>query len=344
MFFISDTMAGAAPEILKAVEAVNDGLFLGYEGDPVCEEMKAQFAKIFETEVSVFLVATGTASNALALSVMTPPYGAVFAHEGAHINVDECGAPEFYTQGTKLAAIKGANGKLTCEGVRAALTNFPKGVVHRMQPGGLSLSQATELGTIYTVDEINALSEFAQSHGMATHMDGARFANALVALGCSPAEMTWRAGVDVLSFGATKNGALMAEAVVFFNQDLVGDFAYRQKRGGHLFSKSRFSAGQFLGYFKDDLWLKLARRSNDLAGRLEAGLMELPGYELACPVQTNQVFVTMSRELVLRWQEAGAQFYIWSGDPAQERQLVRLVCSWKTTDEQVDQLLEVARG
>ncbi|TNE41286.1 MAG: low specificity L-threonine aldolase [Alphaproteobacteria bacterium] len=344
MLFISDTTAGVVPEILQALEKANDGMFLGYEGDPVCRDMKARFAEVFESDVSVFLVATGTAANALALSVMTPPYGVVFAHDGSHINVDECGAPEFYTQGAKLAAIKGANGKIDPTGITAALNDFPKGVVHRMQPGGVSISQATERGTIYSLEEIKAISDLAKSHGMATHMDGARFANALVALNCSPADMTWRAGVDVLSFGATKNGALMAEAVVFFNTDLVKDFAYRQKRGGHLFSKSRFSAGQFLGYFQDDLWRRLARHSNAMAAKLGARLAALPGYELDCPVDTNQIFVKMSSDRVRHWQEAGVQFYLWSGDPTEARQLVRLVCSWKTTDEQVDQLLEVAKG
>src|ERR1700733_9004355 len=239
MNFASDNVTGVAPEILAAIVAANDGAVASYGDDPITGRVASRLAEIFEHEVAVFPVATGTAANALALAALTPPWGAVFCHEVSHIAVDEANAPEFYSGGAKLATLPGADGKLSAETI-AKLLPGGLGVVHHAQPAVVSLTQATECGTAYRPAEIAAIAEIAHHHGLAVHMDGARFANALVQLGCTPAEMTWRAGIDALSFGATKNGALAAEAIVFFDKAKAESLPFRRKRAGHLFSKMRF--------------------------------------------------------------------------------------------------------
>src|SRR6185312_1799022 len=241
---------------------------------------------------AVFPVATGTAANALALAALTPPWGAIYCHEAAHIQSDECGAPEFFAAGAKLLPLAGEDAKLMPATVEAAL--LERGVVHHVQPSALSISQATEAGTLYRPAEIAALGALARRHGLALHMDGARFANAVAALGCAPADLTWRAGVDALSFGATKNGALAAEAVIFFDPAKAADLAYRRKRAGHLFSKMRFLSAQLDAYLADGLWLRNARHANAMAARLGQGLARLPGARLVHPVEANEVFVELA--------------------------------------------------
>lgn len=338
MIFTSDNVAGAAPEILRAVvEAAEAGPMASYGGDPITERLAGRIAELFETEVSVFPVATGTAANALALSALVPPYGSVYCHHDAHINTDECGAPEMFTAGAKIVGLKGAHGRVEAETLRQALEKAPVGFVHAVQPAALSLSQATEAGTVYAPDEVAALSGIAKGYGLGVHMDGARFANALVRLGCTPAELTWKAGVDVLSLGATKNGALAAEAVVFFRKDLAEGFGYRRKRAGHLFSKMRFLSAQLDAYLADGLWLRLAHHANRMADRLADGLLMIEGADLHDPVEANEVFVGLPDAVIEGLLARGYRFYRWDGN------VVRLVTSFATKPEAVDALLADAR-
>jgi len=336
--FCSDNASGAAPQILRALEAANSGAAMPYGEDDTTRRVAARLAEIFETEAAVFPVATGTAANALALSVMAPPYGAIYCHALAHIHVDECGAPEFYTGGAKLIPLAGAHGKLDPATLKDAIKDA--GVVHAVQPAALSLTQASESGTVYSPAEVGALAEVARTHGLGLHMDGARFANALVSGNYSPAELTWKAGVDALSFGATKNGALGAEAVILFKPELARAFAYRRKRGGHLFSKMRFLSAQLDAYLGDDLWLRNARHANALAARLAEGLAALPGASLCHPVEANEIFARLPEAVIAGLLDEGFAFYLWG--PEAERE-VRLVVSFNTDPKDVDAFLAAAR-
>ncbi len=343
MNFKSDNTAPAAPEILAALARANDGVASSYGDDQVTDRLKAKLSALFEKDVAVFPVATGTAANSLALATMTPHYGAIFCHEGAHIHVDECGAPEFYTQGAKLVPLKGARGKVTPEAVKAALAHHQRGFVHHAQPATISITQATELGTVYTATELEALSRLAKSERLSLHVDGARFANAIAHLKCSPAEATWKSGVDALSFGFTKNGAIAAEAVIFFDPDRAADIAYRRKRAGHLFSKMRYLSAQIEAMLDAGLWLKLAARANAAATRLADGLRTVPGVTLEHPVEANELFVRLPSIAAMKALEAaGAKFYEWE-PPTEGRPLLRLVCAFSTTDAEVDAFLAAAR-
>jgi len=337
MNFMSDNVAGAAPEIMAAVQAANDGTAPSYGADPWTARVEKRLEELFERPVTVFPVATGTAANALALSVMTPPWGAVYCHAESHINTDECGAPELYTGGAKLVTLPGAHAKLDPATLEAALAEAHPGFVHAVQPAALSLTQATEAGTSYTPAEVAALTEIACRHKLLVHMDGARFANAVAHLGCSPAEVTWKAGVDALSFGATKNGAMAAEAVVFFNRDLAESFGYRRKRAGHLLSKMRFVSAQLDAYLADGLWLKLAGHANAQAARLAEGLTALPGVSLRDPVEANELFVAMPDALKDGLETRGFKFYRW------DDRVIRLVTAWNTEASAVEAFLSAAR-
>jgi threonine aldolase len=350
MNFASDNTAGVAPAILDAMVRANDGYALGYGGDEVTARVEQRFADLFEHEVAVFLVPTGTAANALALAQLTPPWGAVLCHVESHIATDECGATEFYGGGVKLVTLPGEGCKIAPAILQAALERGPWGGPHHVTPAALSLSQATEAGTNYRASEIRRLAEIAHGHGVAVHLDGARFANALVRTNATPAELTWRAGVDFLSFGATKGGALAAEAVIFFDPARTTGMPERRKRGGHLLSKHRFLAAQLDAYLKDDLWLELARHANRMADRLAEGLA-VAGIKPAWPVEANEVFVPLNAEADRRLKAAGAMYYPWS--PASlpagvvlppDVTLVRLVTSFSTTDGEVDRFVAVARG
>ena len=296
------------------------------------------------------MVATGTAANALGLSAMTGPSGTVFCHLDAHIRVDESGAPEFLTSGARMWGLSGRHGKLTPDSIATGLAQVPHGVVHHGCPSAISISQASEYGTIYSLEDIEALAQVAHDNQLGLHMDGARFANALVALDTSPAEMTWKRGVDVLSFGATKNGAWCAEAVVFFNNDLAKDFIYRRKRAGHLFSKMRFASAQFEGYFEADHWLDNARHANAMAARLATGIKQSPGSRLPWPVEANEVFAILPRSKADHAESLGAQFYPWPAidlqpqdQPLEGEILIRLVCSYRTSATEVDAFLDAIR-
>lgn len=290
MFFTSDNGSGAAPEIMAALTRANTGFARGYGADDIMTRVTAQIRHLFDApDAAVYLVATGTAANALALASYIQPYHAVFAHTAAHIAVDECGAPEFFTNGAKLIPVAGDHGKMTPDTLSAALTRIGNGGVHGVQRGMLSITNLTEAGTAYSAAEVAALTALAKSYHLPVHMDGARFANALVATGASPADMTWRAGVDVLSFGGTKNGCLGVEAVVMFDPAKAWEFELRRKRGGHLLSKHRYLSAQFEAYLADDLWLRLAKTANQMGTQLAAGVAKLPDARLLHPADRKSV-------------------------------------------------------
>lgn len=335
----SDNATGVAPEIIRAIEAANASTAMPYGNDDLTRQVEAKLSEVFETEVTAFPVGTGTAANVLSLSVMTPPFGVVYCHEGAHIHVDECGGAEFYTGGAKLYPLSGPNGKISPDALRAAITGV--GEPHHAQPATVSLTQATEAGTLYTPDDVAAIAEVARANRLNLHMDGARFANAVAALRCSPADVTWRAGVDALSFGATKNGGMSAEAVVFFKRDLAETFEYRRMKGGHLFSKMRFLSAQLQAYLHDDLWLRNARHANAMAARLAEGLRALPGAELVNPVEANELFVRLPEPVVAGLLDQGFRFYRWGGPRSTE---VRLVTAFNTDPADIDRFLQAARA
>ena len=310
MYFASDNTAGVAPEILDALGRANSGYALGYGNDDCTKRVEQRFADIFEKDVAVFLVPTGTVANALALAHVTPPWGAVLCHADSHIATDECGAPEFFGGGIKLIGLTGEGGKISAATLRAALERGAWGGPHHVTPAALSLSQATESGTIYRVAEIRELAEIAHARGMAVHVDGARLGNALARMNVSPAEATWKAGVDVLSFGATKGGAMGAEAVIFFDPRRGADMLSRRKRGGALASKHRFIAAQMEAFLADDLWLRLARHANAMADALSAGL-SAAGCKPVWPVEANEVFAPIPLEADKRLKAAGAMYYPW---------------------------------
>ncbi len=336
--FRSDNVAGVAPEVLAALATANRGRESSYGDDTVTKRLEAGLAELFEHEVAVFPVATGSAANALALATVVPGWGSVLCHPEAHIATDECGAPEFYSTGAKLAAIEGAHGKITAQAVDAFAGRNRRGV-HQAKPMAVSISQATEAGTCYTPDETAAIGDVCRRHGLTFHMDGARLANALVYLGCSPAEATWRSGVDILSFGLTKNGAMAAEAVVFFNLAQAGDFAFRRKRGGHLFSKMRFASAQFEAQLEGGLWLRLAGHANGLAARIGTALSALPGIKLLHPVEANELFVLMPLAVIERLEQSGFRFYRWE---TPEGPCIRLVTAFDTDEADVQALIAAA--
>ena len=335
--FRSDNVATVAPEILEALARVNRDPATSYGGDAHSEAVNEVFSALFEAEVTVFPVSTGTAANALALAASVRPYGAILCHEHAHIHTAEGGATEAFTGGAKLLPLPGAGFRLTTDSLAQALAAIEWGVRNRAQPDALSITQASEHGTVYRLDEIAALGAMARGAGLKVHMDGARFANALATLGCSPAEMTWRSGVDILSFGATKNGAMSTEAIVVFDPALVEPLSYRLRRAGQTWSKMRFAAAQLLAYVEDGLYLRLAGRSNGLARRLGDAMAALPGISLLAPVEANLVFLSMPAPVIDGLLGAGVRLGRRGGN------VVRLVTRFDGQDEEIDRLIEIAR-
>lgn len=333
MNFESDNASAVATEAIEAIARENDGPATGYGADATTERLHRRFAELFEHEVAAFLVPTGTAANALALAHCTPPWGAIYCHAQAHINADECGAPEFFSDGAKLIPVPGAHGKLTPEAVAATLGDVRAADQHRVVPSVLSLTQSTEAGTVYGAAEIGALTALARRHGLAVHMDGARFANAVAALGCAPADITWRAGVDVLAFGVTKVGAVGAEAILFFDPARAADFVYRRKRAGHLLSRMRFVAAQFEAMLEGGLWLRLASHANAMAARLAAGIAATRGAALLHPVEANEIFARLPDGAVERLRGQGFRFYDWGAGAA------RFVTAFATQAADVDALI-----
>ena len=350
MFFVSDNAAPVAPEVMAALARANAGYAMPYGNDAIMAEVRAAIRTAFEApEAAVYLVATGTTANSLALALFCPPWASVFCHRSAHIAEDECGAPEFYTAGAKLVLVDGAAGKMTPAGLDAALAVAALGGVHNVQRGMVSLTNITEKGTAYSAAEVAALARVAKGYGLPVHLDGARFANALVATGATPAEMTWKAGVDVVSFGGTKNGLMGVEAVVIFDPAKAWEFELRRKRAGHLFSKHRYLSAQMAAYMEDGLWLRLAAQANAVGQRLAAGIAATPGCALEAPPAANLMFATLPRAAHARARAEGAAYYIFgtdtamTGDPATPLP-ARFVASWSTTAEDVDRFLALIRG
>jgi threonine aldolase len=340
--FCSDNVAPVAPEIMAAIEAANSGNVASYGADSWSLSLQEALETVFETDLVAYPVATGTAANALALATLVPPYGSVICAEEAHINTDECGAPEFFTGGAKLLGLPAPDGRITPAQITERVAHVKPGGVHYTQPHAVSITQATECGTVYDLDTIRGIGAAAAAEGLSLHMDGARFANALVSLGCTPAEMTWKAGVNALSFGATKNGAMAAEVVIFFNPEQARGFAERRKRAAHLWSKQRFMSAQLLAYLEDDLWLRHARHANAEAARLAAGLAAIPGVSLAQAVEANELFVVMPDGMVSDLEAVGFGFYRWEAQTAPGMTLIRLVTSYATERAGVEALIAAA--
>lgn len=348
MNFASDNTGPVHPRIMEAVVAANDGWAMPYGNDDTTRAARAAVRAVFEApEAAVEFVATGSVANALALACLVKPWDAVFCHRVAHVEEDECGAPEFYS-GAKLVLIDGADAKMTPEALDAAIREAADRGVHGVQPGAVTLTSITERGTIYTLDEIRALAGVAQAHGLPVHLDGARFANACAALGCSAAEMTWQAGVDAVSFGGTKNGCMGVEAVVLFDGAKGRELALRRKRGGHLFSKHRYLSAQMAAYCADDLWLEMARAANARMAQLVQGLARVPQARLCHPAAGNLAFIEVPRAAHARAFAAGAQYYLHGGtveDGPQDAVLrCRIVCDWAKRPEDVETLLAAWAG
>jgi threonine aldolase len=336
--FASDNTSGVCPEVLRAIAAEAGRDDAAYGDDRATARLTEALSTVFEREVSVFPVATGTAANSLALAATNPPWGGVLCHRSAHIAVDELAAPTVIGGGLTLMPVDGEHGRLTPDALTAAFARIDHGV-HTVPITGLSLTQSTEAGTRYRVEDLRALVDVARAHDLVVHADGARFANAVAATGASPAELTWNSGVHILSLGATKGGAMAAEAVVVLEPDVVDAFERHRKRHGHLLSKQRFVSAQFLGWLADDAWLRHADHANAMADRLGRGLVEA-GLELLHPVETNMVFVALDDPTEAAWRDGGASFYTLPlGDGRRE---ARLVTSWSTTTGQVDALVDLA--
>lgn len=350
MYFASDNTAPAHPLIMESLARANEGYAGGYGNDATTAHVTAMIRDLFEApDAAVYLVATGTAANALALASLIDPWQTIFCHPKSHIEEDECGAPEFYTNGAKLTLIDGLDGKMDPDTFRTKAQVTGQLGVHNVQAGVLSLTNVTEVGTVYSIAEIQELTAIAKEFGMATHLDGARFANAMVALGCTPAEMTWKSGIDAVSFGGTKNGCLGVEAVVLFNPDKAWEFELRRKRGGHLFSKHRFLSAQMEAYLTDGLWIKLAKHANAMGDQLAAGVTDIRGAEFLHPQQANMLFCGWPRSGHDLAQGAGAMYYPWPVDhpengPKDEFLSARLVTSWSTTPQDVDRFLGFIAG
>lgn len=347
MFFASDNAGPVHPQVMALLSEANEGYAMPYGVDPLMDEVRQSIRDIFEApNAAVYLVATGTAANALALATMMQPWQTVFCSPVAHIHEDECNAPEFYTAGAKLTLVPGGD-KMTPEALAASIAKEETRGVHGPERGPVSITQVTERGSVYTLKELRALTEVAQAHGLPVHLDGARFSNALVALGCSAADMTWKSGVDVVSFGGTKNGLMGVEAVVFFDPDKAWEFELRRKRGAHLFSKHRYLSAQMAGYLRDDLWLTSARAANANCARLADGLQAAGAGFLHSP-DANMIFAAFPRAAHQRLHDAGAMYYIWEGslegDDPEELLAARLVCDWSISAAQIDRFLELVAG
>jgi len=345
MFFASDNWAGAHPTINERLLRESTRFASAYGSSELDRAIERRFNEIFEREVAVFFVATGTAANSLALASVARPGGVVFAHTEAHVIEDECGAPDFFS-GMRMVPVNGPLGKMDTADLEGRIARYPQDAVHHGRAAAITMTQATEVGSVYKLDEIDALSGIAKAHGLPLHMDGARFANALVALETTPAEMTWKRGVDILSFGGTKNGCWCAEAIVFFDPAMAKDLPFIRKRTAQLFSKSRFIAAQFEAYLKDGLWLELAGHANAMADRLREGLAASNSARLAWPTQSNEIFAIVQKEEAALAEENGGKFYDWLqprnmhetvGD---DEMLIRLVTSFATVPDDVDAFLK----
>ncbi|MDA5095201.1 beta-eliminating lyase-related protein [Aliiroseovarius sp. KMU-50] len=348
MYFASDNTGPVHPKILEAIGAASNGYAMPYGADDLNAQVTARIRDIFEApDAAVFLVATGTAANVLSLATLSQPFETIFCTPEAHIHEDECNGPEFFTGGAKLTLVPSINAKMTPETLRTTVTKEGSRGVHGPQRGPVSITNVTERGTVYSVAEIAALTGVAKEFGLATHLDGARFANAVVATGSTPAEMTWKAGIDVVSFGGTKNGCMGVEAVIFFDPKHAWEFELRRKRGAHLFSKHRFLSAQMLAYLEDGLWLDLASRANAANARLARGLKQVEGTSYMFEPEANISFARWSRQGHQFLHDAGAVYLVWNddliGNDPDELLEARLVTDWSATDENIDMFLNLIR-
>ena len=329
----SDNTGRAAPEILDALVRANEGTALGYGADEWTARLQERFSELFETHVRVFPVATGTAANALSLAALAPSWGLVFCSAAAHINTSEANAAGFFGGGLKLVPVAGPDGKIDAGELARTLATFPPGQLHRGLPAAVNLTQATDLGAVYTLDEVRAVADIAKARGLKLHMDGARFANALARLGCSPAELSWRAGIDILSFGTTKNGGALCDAIVVFSPEIADGLAIQLRRAGQVWSKMRFASAQLMAYIENGLWLHLAAQSNAAAARIAAGISRTPGVKLLAPVEANEMFLDLPPGVMDALEADGFQFYRRSAT------LARFVCRFDVTDGEADALV-----
>ncbi|MGJ8585227.1 MAG: threonine aldolase family protein [Marinosulfonomonas sp.] len=349
MFFGSDNTSGVHPQVMEALNRANTGYVGSYGADPIMDRVRDQIRTAFEApEAAVYLVATGTAANALCLAAHCPPWGAVYCHSHAHIEEDECGAPEFYTGGSKLVLIDGAHAKMSAATLSAKLTEAASLGVHNVQAGMVSMTNVSEHGAVYSAAETAEIGAIAQAHNVPLHLDGARLANAVVASGARPADLTWKAGVDAVSFGGTKNGLMGAEAVIFFDPEKAWEFELRRKRAGHLFSKHRYLSAQMEAYLQDDLWLDLAAKSNRSAQVLAQELNKTGFAKTVHPVDANMIFFETTAAHHQRIQAAGAVYGVMGTPPLSEQPddavlAARLVCSWSTTQDDIEQFLAAVR-
>jgi threonine aldolase len=348
MRFASDNSGPVHPKVMDTLNRANEGWTLPYGNDDWTRRAVEKTREVFEApEAAVYFTATGSAANALALATITAPYQTIFCTPEAHIEEDECNAPEFYTGGAKLSLIESTDAKMSPDALESALERKSGKNVHVAQRGPLSLTQVTERGTLYSLDELTALTAIAKAYGLPVHLDGARFANALVALGCSAAEMSWKAGADIVSFGGTKNGLMAAEAVIIFDPALAWEFELRRKRGGHLFSKSRYLSAQMEAYLTDGLWLEMARQANTAAGKLAEGMRSIEGVTFLHPPEANMIFATLPKAAHRRLQEAGAQYSPAAGatdGPDDEAASARIVADWSCPDEHIERFLKLIAG
>lgn len=343
MYFGSDNTSGVAPEIMAAMVRANDSYQRSYGADSLMERATAQVREVLEApEAAVYLVATGTAANSLAVALTCPPWGSAFCHAQAHVAVDECGAPEFFSGGAKLVLVDGAQGRMTPATLAPQLDRIGTGGVHSLQTGMLTITNVTEAGTVYTAAEVAALTALARAKGLPCHLDGARFANALAATGATAAEMTWKSGIDILSFGGTKNGCMGVEAVVIFDPAKAYEFELRRKRAGHLFSKHRFLSAQFAAYLEDGLWMRLAGQANAMGAQLAKELAKVNSVTQTHEVQANMMFPEWDKGIHARLKAAGAEYYDW--DLPNGREGARLVTSWSTTEADVDSFVTAMRA
>jgi len=334
--FASDNVAGICPEAWAALGAANAGQAPAYGEDAWTARACDLLRELFEIDCEVFFVYNGTAANSLSLAAMCESYHGIICHQNAHLETDECGGPEFFSNGTKVLLVGGDDGKIDLEAVRHTVERRKD--IHYPKPRVLSVTQATEMGTVYSASEMDAVSETARRLGLRLHMDGARFANAVASLGVSPKEISWKAGVEVLCFGGTKNGMPVGDAIVFFDRVLAGDFAYRCKQAGQLVSKMRFIAAPFVGMLEGGAWLEHARHANACARRLEAGLRKVEGVEIAAPTQANAVFARLPAAVEEALRERGWHFYSFIGSGG-----ARFMCSWETAEEDIAALLRDVR-
>lgn len=349
MIFSSDNWAGAHPKIAESLVRHAGGFAAAYGNSDLDRKVEATFSEIFERDVAVFFVATGTAANSLAMTACNRPGGVAFCHSEAHMVADECGAPEYFTGGARLCPVPGGNGRMDPATLEAAITRYPAQFIHSGQPMAVSITQATEIGTTYSLAEIETIAQICKARGLPLHMDGARFANALVSLDVTPAEMTWKRGVDLVSFGGTKNGCWCAEALVVLDPAKFRDIAFLRKRAAQLFSKSRFIAAQFEAYFEDGLWLTMARHSNAMAAQLADGFRASNRVRLGWEPQANEVFAIMPVALMDELTAKGARFYPWAtpaalaGAVAPDETLTRFVTSFASTPDDVESVLGLIR-